>query len=110
MLNNYPIYVPPGGLPNAPAGTLLGRPIVVSQHCDTVGDVGDIAFVDWRMYRTITKRAGIETATSMHLYFDYGATAFRATFRVDGQPKIASAIAPAKGSNQLSPFVFLAAR
>jgi hypothetical protein len=46
----------------------------------------------------------------MHLYFDADATAFRATFRVDGQPKITSAISQAKGSNTLSPFIQLAAR
>lgn len=109
-LNNYPIYIPPGGLPNAPAGLLLGRPLVVSQHCKSVGAEGDIAFVDWKMYRTITKAAGIETATSMHLYFDAGATAFRSIFRIDGQPKITAPIVPANGSNNLSPYVTLAVR
>jgi hypothetical protein len=46
----------------------------------------------------------------MHLYFDADATAFRATFRIDGQPKLAAAIAQAKGGNTLSPFVLLGAR
>ncbi len=107
VLNNYPIYTPPGAIANAPAGMLLGRPIKITQHAKTLGDKGDIQFVDWKMYRTITKRGGIETATSMHLYFDAGAMAFRATFRVDGQPAISSAITPANGSNSLSPFVTL---
>ena len=110
VLNNQPIYVPPGGLPNAPAGTLLGRPIMITQHAKTIGDVGDIALVDWGMYRTITKRGGIETATSIHLYFDAGATAFRAIFRLDGGPAISSSITPANGSNNLSPFIVLAER
>lgn len=110
VLNNQPIWTPIGGLPNSPAGSLLGRPILLSQHCQTLGDKGDVYFVDWKMYRSITKAAGIQTATSMHLYFDADVTAFRATFRVDGQPKIASAVDPANGSNTLSPFVTLAAR
>jgi hypothetical protein len=46
----------------------------------------------------------------VHLYFDADATAFRTLFRVDGAPKIAAAISPAKGSTTLSPFVVLAAR
>jgi hypothetical protein len=46
----------------------------------------------------------------MHLYFDADATALRAIFRVDGGPKIAAAISPAKGSTTLSPFIHLAAR
>lgn len=94
-----------------PGGVLMGRPMRMTQLCKTVGDQGDIAFVDLKYYRTITKAgAGIETATSMHLYFDAGAVAFRATFRVDGQPAIAASVTPANGSNNLSPFVVLAAR
>jgi hypothetical protein len=46
----------------------------------------------------------------MHLYFDADLTAFRTTFRMDGQSKIAAAINPAKGSNTLSPYVQLGAR
>jgi hypothetical protein len=65
---------------------------------------------DWKYYRTITKADGIQMATSLHLYFDADATAFRATFRVDGQSKIAASITPANGSKNLSPFVQLAAR
>lgn len=106
-LGDQPIYQPPGGLPNAPAGALLGRPIRITEHCKTAGDRGDIAFVDWMHYRTITKAQGIETATSMHLYFDSGATAFRAIYRVDGQPKIEQPITPPNSTNQKSPFVFL---
>ncbi len=71
---------------------------------------GDLELVDMSYYRTITKAGGIQTASSMHLYFDADATAFRATFRVDGQPKIVAQISQAKGSNKLSPFVQLGAR
>lgn len=110
-LGNYPIYTPPSGnISGAPMGLLLGRPVMISQHCKTLGAVGDVLFVDFKKYRTITKASGIETATSMHLYFDAGATAFRAVFRLDGQPSIAASITPANGSNNLSPFVTLAAR
>ena len=47
---------------------------------------------------------------SMHLRFDYAETCFRFMFAVDGQPWLASAITPFKGSNDVSPFVALAAR
>lgn len=111
-IGDTPIWTPPSsGLQGAPNGMLMGRPIMVCQLCKTVGDQGDIVLVDWKAYRTITKAgAGIETATSMHLYFDAGAMAFRATFRIDGQPSAAAAITPANGSNSLSPFVVLDAR
>lgn len=105
---NVPIYNPVGG--DYGYGTLLGRPVMVSPQCETVGDQGDIALVDWKKYRTITKAAGIETATSMHFWFDQGVEAFRAIFRIDGQPSVTKAITPPKGTNTLSPFVMLEAR
>lgn len=110
VIANQPIYTAPGGIPSAPAGTLLGAPIMPSQHCQTLGDQGDIYFVNFKWYRSVTKAGGIQTATSMHLFFDADAVAFRSTFRVDGQPKLAAAVTPARGSNTLSPFVTLDAR
>lgn len=110
-LGNYPIYLPvSAGAQGSPYGTLMGRPITVSQHAAAFSSQGDIALVDMSYYRTLTKAGGVQMATSMHLYFDADATAFRATFRVDGQPKISAAIAQAKGSNTLSPFIQLGAR
>lgn len=94
-----------------PGGSLFGRPVIITQLCKTVGDQGDIIFANLRYYRSITKSgSGIETATSMHLYFDAGATAFRATFRIDGKPALSAAVSPANGSSTLSPFVTLDVR
>ncbi|MFA5170417.1 MAG: phage major capsid protein [Sulfuriferula sp.] len=109
-LGNYPIYMAPGDAKNNPYGMLMGRPIMVSQHASAFSAQGDIELIDMSYYRSITKAAGMETATSMHLYFDADATAFRTTFRVDGQPKIVAPITQAKGSNLLSPFLQLGAR
>lgn len=113
-LGNYPIYLPAGapvgGIQGSPYGSLLGRPIIVSQHAKSFSSLGDVMLVDLSYYQSITKAEGIAMATSMHLYFDADAVAFRATFRVDGQPKLASAVNPANGSNTLSPFVQLEAR
>lgn len=110
-LGNYPIYMPVSqGAQASPYGALKGRPVQISQHANTFSAQGDILLADLSYYRTITKAGGIETATSMHLYFDADATAFRATFRIDGQPEILNPINPAKGSNTMSPFVQLGAR
>jgi HK97 family phage major capsid protein len=113
-LGNYPIYLPTGinvgGIQVSPYGTLLGRPVFVSQHANTFSSQGDVLLVDLSYYQTITKAGGMQTATSMHLYFDADLTAFRTTFRMDGQSKIAAPIAPAKGSTTLSPFIQLGAR
>lgn len=113
-LGNYPIYIPTGltvgGLQVSPYGTLLGRPVFVSQHANTFSAQGDILLVDLKYYQTITKAGGMQTATSMHLYFDADLTAFRTTFRMDGQSKITTPISPAKGSTTMSPFIQLGAR
>jgi HK97 family phage major capsid protein len=106
---NTPIYKPEGG--KYGYGTLLGKDVMVTDFNATVGDLGDIALVDWGMYRTITKAgSGVETATSMHFWFDRGITAFRTTFRIDGQPAIQAPVTPNKGASTLSPLVILAAR
>lgn len=112
VIGNQPIWTPPNaGMKDAPGGLLLGKPIIQTQACQALSSKGDVYFVNLRQYRTITKRgAGIQLAQSMHLYFDAGLTAFRATFRVDGQPKFKSSITPAKGSAALSPYVTLEAR
>lgn len=110
-LGNYPIYLPVNqGAQYNPYGTLLGRPIIVSQHAASFTNQGDIVLADMKYVQAITKAGGMQSATSIHLYFDADATAFRTTFRVDTQSKIAAAITPAKGSNNLSPFVTLQAR
>ena len=110
-VGNSPIWTPPnGGLQDTPAGRLLGRPIILTETCKTLGDKGDIWFVDLGSYRTITKAGGIETATSMHLYFDAGAMAFRAVFRIDGQPVLSKPVTPPNSANQRSAFVTLAER
>lgn len=96
-----------GAFQKNPYGTLLGRPVMVSQHANTFSSLGDVNLLDLSYYQAITKAEGVETATSMHLYFDADAMAYRTLFRVDGAPKITNQIAPAKGSNKLSPFLQL---
>ena len=113
-LGNYPIYLPMGlnvgGIQASPYGTLLGRPVFVSQHANTFSAAGDVLLADLSYYQTITKAGGMQTATSMHLYFDADLTAFRTTFRMDGLSKIAAPISAAKGSATMSPFVQLGSR
>jgi HK97 family phage major capsid protein len=109
-IGDQPMYVGPNGLQNASGGTLLGRPVILTDTCQTLGNLGDIAFANFGMYRTLTKTSGLETATSMHLYFDAAATAFRAVFRIDGQPVLKSAITPPNSAVTRSNFVNLAER
>lgn len=101
-----PVYLPPGGLSAAPYGTLMGKPVTPVEWCQTLGTSGDIIFADLSQYRTLTK-GGVNMAQSVHLWFDYNVTAYRAEFRIDGQPIWQTALTPYKGSNTQSPIVVL---
>ena len=105
------LWQPPRGLAEAPNGTILGRPLIVTEHCETIGDAGDIVLADFTQYMVGEKAgASIKYASSMHLKFDYNQQTFRIIYRTDGQPWLPSAITPRNSTITLSPFVKLAAR
>jgi HK97 family phage major capsid protein len=107
--NNALVYMPPNGMADAPYGTILGRPVIFTEHAKTIGDKGDIIFADLSQYGVLEKSNGIKTAVSMHLKFDYDMMAFRITYRWDGQPMTNTAFTPANGSD-MSPFTVIEAR
>jgi len=105
------LYLPPNGLANSPAfGTLLGRPIVVTEACATLGTVGDVVLADMSKYLTVVKATGVKSDVSMHLWFDQNLTAFRFVLRINGQPWLSAPIARKSGTNTLSHFVTLDTR
>lgn len=104
-----PVYMPANGLAGVPYGTLFGRPVIPTEYNATLGTVGDVLLANWGAYQMIDKGA-VQEASSIHVQFITDETAFRFVYRCDGQPKWASAVTPAKGSNTLSPFVTLATR
>ncbi|MFO7971573.1 MAG: phage major capsid protein, partial [Desulfobacterales bacterium] len=94
----------------SPYGTLMGRPVIATQACETLGDLGDIFFCDWKQYLSAIRTTGIKTDVSIHLWFDYDTVAFRFVLRVGGQCWWSSAIDSRDGSNTLGAFITLAAR
>ncbi len=113
--SSTPVFLPAGsgtfdGASNSPLSTLLGRPIIPTEHCKTLGDVGDIIFTDLSAYASGTRGGGVRADTSIHLRFDFAETAFRFMFEVDGKPWLLSALTPANSANTLSTMVALAAR
>lgn len=104
------LWMPPTGMANSgPFGSLLGRPVIVTEACQALGDVGDIVLGDLSKYLSVV-RGAIKSDVSIHLWFDQNAVAFRFVLRMNGQPWLSSAIARKNGSNTLSHFVALAAR
>ena len=92
----------------APA-SIYGRPLILSEKCQTLGTAGDIFFVDFGYY-VIGDRQSLSMAASPHVRFQNDETVWRFTQRVDGRPWLESALTPRNGSNTLSPFVNLATR
>lgn len=105
----WPLWMPEGGLRDAPFQTLKGRPVIPVEYCATLGDQGDIILADMSGYAAGLKQS-VEYATSMHLRFDYAEQAFRFMFAVDGQTYLANPLTPFKGSATQSQFITLAAR
>ena len=111
-IGNAPAFLPNNQPLTSPyEGALRGKPLLYTEHCKTIGDVGDIVLVDLSGYYAVTKQGGgIDFAASIHLYFDYGIQAFRWTFRFGGQPFLSAPVSPANGTNTKSHFVALEAR
>lgn len=103
------LWQPPGGLSGAPYSTLMGRPVIASEYCQTVGDQGDILLLDLKEYQMIEK-GGIQSASSIHVRFVYDESVFRFVYRVDGISKWNSALTPMNSAITQSPFIALAAR
>ena len=103
------VYMPPGGLSQAPYATLMGRPVIPVEYCSTLGDQGDIILADFSQVIMIDK-GGVQQDTSMHVRFLQDELTFRALYRYDAQPLWRTALTPANGSNTQSPFIVLDAR
>ena len=105
-----PVWLPAQGAAGTPYGTLMGRPLFLSEKMQALGTQGDIGLADFSKYFIGEKTGGIQIATSIHIRFDYDETAFRFVLRYDGQPSWLTALTPRRGTNTLSPFVVLATR
>lgn len=104
-----PAFMPMGGLSASPYATLYGKPLIEVEYASTVGDAGDIILADFSQYY-LAQKNGVQAASSIHVRFIYDEMTFRFIWRLDGQPRFASALTPFKGSNTLAPFVTIAAR
>ena len=99
-----PVYLPAGGASASPYSTLYGRAVLPIEQCQTLGDSGDIILADLSQYMMIDK-GGLKKDVSIHVRFVYDESCFRFVLRTDGQPVLASAITPYKGTDTLSHFV-----
>lgn len=112
-VGNTPIWLPnsAGMQSEFMEGSINGRPLQIMEHASALGDEGDLMLINPAGYYAATSSNGtIDAQASIHLYFDYAATAFRWTFRMGGQPLLKAPSAPARGAATKSHFVTIAER
>jgi len=102
-----PVYLPASQ--SGSVTTLKSKPVIASDQCSAIGDVGDINYVDLSQYMMIYK-GGVQADTSMHVQFLTAENCFRFIFRANGMPKRNKTITIKNSSKARSPFVTLAAR
>lgn len=90
------------------AGTLLGLPLVLTEYCETIGDLGDIILANWSQYLEGVYQP-LQSAESIHVRFTNHERTFKFWLRNAGAPWWKSALTP-KNGDTLSPFVTLQAR
>jgi len=104
------VWMPGNSMAGVPHDTLMGIPIVMSDHAETIGDAGDIILVNWKQYLWGRAASGITSDTSIHLKFDFDQSAFRILEYVDGAAWWSAALTPENSAATRSPIVTLAAR
>lgn len=94
------VYNPPGGLSQAPYGTILGRPVIFTEHAKALGTEGDISFVDFTEYvigEKVGKGSGFRASTNIWLLWDTDRQAFKISIRWDGASKWKTPFTPKYG-------------
>ncbi len=122
MLTTLTLNVGTGGKPvgilsnqniqGLPVLSILGIPLLFTEHASTLGTVGDLMLCDWRQY-LIGQKAGqsaVRFDTSIHVRFVTDESSFRFITRVDGQPWSKTPLTPKNSSNTLGHFVTVATR
>lgn len=99
-IGNQPVWTSPNqGIQGNPFGSLHGLPLVPSDHCEVLGTKGDVMLVEPAGYQCAIGRS-LQGDSSIHLFFDYGITAYRWRIRIGGTPVLSAPIAAAKGNTR----------
>jgi HK97 family phage major capsid protein len=85
----------------------MGRPLIFSEACNSLGNQGDIFLCDLSQYQFVTKAGGVKTDISIHVFFEYHTAAFRFVLRCAGTPLWPAAVAARTGGGFYSPYITL---
>jgi len=85
---------------------MKGCPVLEVEYAQSLNTSGDIMLASLSQYQVIDK-AGVQSASSIHVGFVTGEMCWRFTYRMGGAPLWHSVVTPFHGSNTVSPFVVL---
>lgn len=105
-----PVWLPANSLSNQPHDVLMGKEIVYTEHCQTLGTAGDLFFWAPNQYLMGQRSTSVRADVSIHLKFETDETAFRFIHRVDGKCPWPSPLTPRHSSDTLSPILAIATR
>lgn len=91
------------------SGSLLTRPLYVTEKLPALGTRGDIILIDPMMYAVGVRQEVLIEASTLGPTFRTNQTDFRVWLRMDGKPQFSSTITLQDGATTVSPFVVLAA-
>lgn len=87
---------------------LLGRPLVISEACNVLGQAGDLLLVDPAGWLYAVE--GPRNSATVAFGFDQNLRSFRAVLRIGAAPLLSAAVARRTGTDTLSHVVQLEAR
>jgi HK97 family phage major capsid protein len=108
VLGTTPIMLP--DFTKSPFGTVLGRPVYVSEYASAYNSVGDLALIDPAGLGVAIRAEGIQTAATIGFAFDQGLQSFRVTMRIGVTPLLSAAVARKNGNDTMSHIVALGVR
>jgi HK97 family phage major capsid protein len=88
------------------AGTLMTRPLFITEKLATLGTSGDLLLFDPSLY-TVGMRQEVLIDVSNEVLFQNAQTMFRVWMRLDGKPQLSKSITLADGSTVVSAYVIL---
>ncbi|MCK4412235.1 MAG: phage major capsid protein [Candidatus Eisenbacteria sp.] len=103
-----PVFMPANGASGRPADTLMGRPLILTAHCSTLGTAGDLILADLSRYG-IGLRRDVRLDRSGHAAFTSDEEYWRLIARVDGQP-LDNRTTLLPDGTEVAPFVTLETR
>lgn len=108
-VGNQPVYIPQGGISQAPFASLYGRPVIFSELSDALNVAGDIMLADPQSFFLAMKSAGPRTDVSIHSEFAKDVVGYRSYVRAVAASKFSALITRGDGSSTAGNAVVLAA-